>query len=128
MENAQLPENVLMLDSVPHDWLFPRVAAVVHHGGIGTTAAGLRAGVPATIVPFFADQPFWGKQLARAGVGTEPIPRKKLSAEGLAAALRQLTGDQQMQQRASEMGKRVRAEDGVGQAVQIINRQSFPAR
>ena len=49
-----------MTEWIPHSWLFPRMAAVVHHGGVGTTAAGLAAGVPSIITPFFADQPFWG--------------------------------------------------------------------
>ena len=64
LQAADLPDNVFMLKAAPHDWLFPRMAAVVHHGGAGTTAAGLRAGVPSIIVPFFADQPFWGRQAA----------------------------------------------------------------
>ncbi len=83
-----LPENVFLVQSVPHDWLFARVNAVVHHGGAGTTAAGLRAGVPSIIIPFFADQPFWGERVAALGVGPKPIPRKKLTAEKLLRRLR----------------------------------------
>jgi sterol 3beta-glucosyltransferase len=74
--NVDLPDNIFKIDSVPHDWLFPRCAAVVHHGGAGTTAAGLKAGVPSIIVPFFSDQPFWGYRIADLGVGTEPIEQK----------------------------------------------------
>ena len=69
---SQLPESVYMIDSIPHSWLFPRVAAVIHHGGASTTAAGLRAGVPSVTVPFFGDQPFWGQRMAELGVGTNP--------------------------------------------------------
>ncbi len=69
LHSGDLPDSVYMLDSIPFSWLFPRVAAVVHHGGAGTTSAGLRAGVPSIIVPFFADQPFWGQRVADLGVG-----------------------------------------------------------
>ena len=66
--------NVITVDNVPHDWLFPRVAAVVHHGGAGTTAAGLRAGRPTLICPFVGDQPFWGSQIDQLGSGPNPYP------------------------------------------------------
>lgn len=83
-----VPENVFMIDNVPHDWLFPKMKAVVHHGGAGTTAAGLRYGQPTLIVPFFGDQPFWAQMVARAGAGaSQPIPYKSLSAEKLAEGI-----------------------------------------
>jgi UDP:flavonoid glycosyltransferase YjiC (YdhE family) len=109
-----------MIDSIPHSWLFPRVAAVVHHGGAGTTAAGLRAGVPAVIVPFFGDQPFWGQRIAELGVGPKPVPRKKLTVERLAEAIQTAVIDDGMRQRAADLGSKIRAEDGVGRAVEII--------
>jgi UDP:flavonoid glycosyltransferase YjiC (YdhE family) len=115
-----LPDNVLKVSEVPHDWLFPRVAAVVHHGGAGTTAAGLRAGVPAVIVPFFADQPFWGRQVYQLGVGPQPVPRKRLTAERLAEAIRMAVGDEALRRRASELGRKIRTEDGVAKAVELI--------
>ncbi len=115
-----LPDTVLKVSEVPHDWLFPRVAAVVHHGGAGTTAAGLRAGVPAVIVPFFADQPFWGRQVYQLGVGPQPISRKRLTAERLAEAIRIATGDEALRQRADELGRTIRAEDGIAKAVELI--------
>jgi len=96
------------------------VAAVAHHGGAGTTAAGLRAGVPAVIIPFFADQPFWGQRVAALGVGPAPVPRRKLTAERLAAALDAATGDPQMRRRAVEVAEALRGEDGVGAAVAIV--------
>ena len=83
-----VPDNIFMLDNTPHDWLFPRVSAVVHHGGAGTTAIGLKCGKPTMIVPFFGDQPFWGAMVAKAGAGAEPIPYKKLTAERLADAIK----------------------------------------
>ena len=71
----QLPKSVLQLPAAPHSWLFPQMAAVVHHGGAGTTAAGLRAGIPSILVPHFADQPFWGQRIAALGVGPKPVMR-----------------------------------------------------
>jgi sterol 3beta-glucosyltransferase len=118
-----LPSNVFMIDSAPHDWLFEHVSAVVHHGGAGTTAAGLRAGKPTVIVPFMGDQFFWGDRVAALGVGTEPIPQKALTADALAKAIRTAVSDTGMQQRAAELGAKLRAEDGVGHAVSFIERQ-----
>lgn len=114
------PENVFVLDAVPHDWLFPRVAAVVHHGGAGTTGAAFRAGKPMVICPFVADQPFWGRRAAALGVGPDPIPQGKLSPERLAEAIRRVVSDADMRQRAAALGGTIRAEDGVGRAVAVI--------
>ncbi|GHO88396.1 glycosyltransferase [Dictyobacter formicarum] len=120
LSNSDLPDNVFKLEEAPHDWLFPRMAAVVHHGGSGTTAAGLRAGVPNIVVPFFADQPFWGERVYRLGVAAKPIPRQHLTAENLAAAITTTISDQAMSARAADLGARIRAEDGVGNATHII--------
>ena len=114
-----LPPTIFKIDAVPHDWLFERVSAVVHHGGAGTTAAGLRAGKPTIICPFFGDQPFWGRRVADLGVGAEPIPQKKLNADNLAAAITQVTSDAQIQQRAAALGEKIRAEDGITRAIEI---------
>lgn len=103
--------------ALPHDWLFERVAAAVHHGGAGTTGAVLRSGVPGVIVPFAVDQPFWGSRAHALGVSPKPIPRRKLTTSNLAAALRQAMDDQQMRAKAAEIGTMVRAEDGVANAV-----------
>jgi sterol 3beta-glucosyltransferase len=121
---ASLPaaDDVFFADDVPHDWLFPRVAAVVHHGGAGTTGAALSAGAPALVVPFAADQPFWGARVAELGVGPAPIPRKTLTAGLLARALRGMVDDQQMHARAAALGALIRGEDGVGEAVAHFGR------
>ena len=113
-------DQFFSLDSAPHAWLFPRMAAVVHHGGAGSTAAGLRAGAPSILIPFFADQPFWGRCVHRLGVGPEPIPRKELSAQRLEQAVRQAVADTALRRRAEEMGRLIRAEDGVGKAVALF--------
>lgn len=117
----ELPDYVWKIEYAPYAWLFPQMAAVVHHGGSGTTAFGLRAGVPSIIVPFLFDQFYWGKRLSVLGVGPEPIPHKKLSAERLAEALTIAITDTQMRQRAAELGEKIRAEDGLREAVEAIH-------
>jgi sterol 3beta-glucosyltransferase len=109
--------DVFCADAVPHDWLFPRVTAVVHHGGAGTTGAALGAGVPAIVVPFTMDQPFWALRVATLGAGPAPIPRAHLTRDRLAAALRRTVDDAAMQARSAALGALIRAEDGVAQAV-----------
>lgn len=118
--NADLPDGVFKVSEVPHDWLFPRVRAAVHHGGAGTTAASLRAGIPTIVVPFFADQSFWGARVAGLGAGPRPIPRAKLTAERLAAAFEQ-TRDEGMRKQARKLGEKIRAEDGVARAVEAFH-------
>jgi sterol 3beta-glucosyltransferase len=120
MNVMQVSKNVFVLNSAPHGWLFPRMSAVVHHGGAGTTAEGLRAGVPAVIVPFTVDQPFWGKRVAALGVGTAPIPASRLTAEALANAIQSAVTNSNTRERAISIGKAIRAEDGLGNAVRII--------
>ena len=115
--NVKMPNHVFVIDSVPHDWLFPRMAAVVHHGGANTTAAGLRAGVPSVIVPFFADQPVWGQRLADLGVSPPPVLFKELSAQALATAIQVAVSDEEMRSRAEALGRKIREEDGVANAV-----------
>jgi sterol 3beta-glucosyltransferase len=122
LQKADLPESVLMVDSIPFSWLFPRVAAVVHHGGAGTTAEGLRAGVPSIVIPFFGDQPYWGQRIAELGVGPAPIPRKSLIATRLAQAIERAVTDQTMRQRADSLGAKIRAEDGIARAVAVVQR------
>jgi UDP:flavonoid glycosyltransferase YjiC (YdhE family) len=115
-----VPENVFVVDSAPHSWLFPRMAAVVHHGGAGTTAEGLRAGVPSVIVPFILDQPFWGARVKAKGLGPAPIPHKNLTANRLANAITLAVTDSDMKQSANLIGAAIRAENGVENAVQIV--------
>jgi len=117
---GDLPPDVFALDEAPHAWLFPRVAAVVHHGGAGTTAAGLRAGRPTVICPFFGDQPFWGRRVEALGVGSAPVPQKRLTAERLAAAIREVTTSDAIRRRAAALGEAIRQEDGTGEAVRRI--------
>jgi UDP:flavonoid glycosyltransferase YjiC (YdhE family) len=122
LSQADLPKDVFVVESIPHDWVFPQVAAVVHHGGAGTTSAGLRSGVPSVIVPFFVDQPFWGQRVFELGVGPPPIPYGQLSTERLAEAIDVAVNDRGMHARAAALGARIRAEDGVARAVEAISR------
>jgi sterol 3beta-glucosyltransferase len=120
MQAASVPENVFVIEAASHSWLFPRMAAVVHHGGAGTTAEGLRAGVPSVILPFMVDQPFWGSRVSELGVGPGPIPQKKLTVEKLAHAIDSAVSRKAIRQRAASLGEAIRAEDGVGEAVRRI--------
>lgn len=122
MQKTDLPASVFMVDSIPHAWLLPRVAAVVHHGGAGTTAAGLRAGVPSIVIPFLGDQPFWGRRVHNLGVGPAPIPRSKLTVDRLAQAIQEAVTNTAMRQRAAELGSKIQAEDGIANAVELIQR------
>jgi UDP:flavonoid glycosyltransferase YjiC (YdhE family) len=107
-------EDVLSIGEVPHDWLFPQVAAVVHHAGAGTTAAGLRAGVPAVAVPVLTDQPFWAHRLAALGAAPVPLPLPRLTADRLAAALSAVTRAPRYRTAAQTIAARLAAEDGAG--------------
>lgn len=115
------PPNVYLIDDCPHDWLFPRCRAVCHHGGAGTTAAGLRAGLPTVIVPFFGDQFFWGRIVADAGAGPEPIPIRRLDVERLTAAF-DACRRPQIRERATELGALLRASDGAELAARSVER------
>jgi len=115
-----LPDSMIAASGIPHEWLFPQMAAVAHHCGAGTTAAGLRAGVPTITVPYFGDQPLWAERIHALGAGTRPIQRKRLTADNLAAAIQVATTDAAMRQRAADLGARLRAEDGVARAVECI--------
>jgi UDP:flavonoid glycosyltransferase YjiC (YdhE family) len=119
---AALPATIFSLDAAPHGWLFPRMAAVVHHGGAGTTAEGLRAGIPTVVVPHLGDQPFWGRRVAELGVGPKPIPKGRLTADRLVVAIRQAAADVTIRDRAQALGQQIRAEDGVALAVEQIER------
>jgi sterol 3beta-glucosyltransferase len=121
---APFPEgndpDIFAVGSIPYRWLFPRMRVVVHHGGAGTTGAGLRAGVPNIVVPFTADQPFWAARIRALGAGPEPVPLRKLTAETLAAAIDRAMHDQEMRARCRELGKKIGAENGVDRAVELI--------
>jgi sterol 3beta-glucosyltransferase len=121
-DTIQHSEQVFFIDSIPHHWLFPQMAAIVHHGGAGTTGAALRSGVPSIVVPFSFDQPFWGHRVAALGVGPRPISRAKLTAQRLADTIERTIHNPQMRERAAQLGAQIQAEDGTAQAIDHIHR------
>jgi sterol 3beta-glucosyltransferase len=119
-EIDNIPEEIFILESAPHSWLFPRMAAVIHHGGAGTTAAGLRAGVPGIIVPHSNDQFAWGRRVYELGAGPKPISRKNLTAEKLSGAIK-FALTKETRNAAKDLGIRIQSENGAETAAKIIN-------
>ena len=115
----QITDHLIYLDAVPHDWLLPRCKMIVHHGGAGTTSAGLRAGIPNVVIPFTADQPFWGGRIHAVGAGPRPIPVKRLSVEKLTRAILEAEGDA-IRKRVQALGQKIGSESGVQSAVKLI--------
>ncbi|KAJ5675180.1 Sterol 3-beta-glucosyltransferase UGT80B1 [Penicillium maclennaniae] len=122
VDEVDVPENILLIGSCPHDWLFQHVSCVVHHGGAGTTAAGLALGCPTIIIPFFGDQEFWGHIVATAGAGPVPIPHKRLTVENLSNAIEMALKDS-TKEKAQAIAKKMKDESGVKEGVCSFHRQ-----
>ncbi len=126
LDGLEIPNTVYHAGAIPHSWLFDQVSTVIHHGGFGTTAATLRAGVPGVVVPHVIDQFYWGQRVHQLGVSPCPIARGKLSARGLGEAILQARNDGELRAKASKLGESIRSEpDGVATAVRAI--QAIPA-
>ena len=121
--DAPLPPHLFGVDSIDHDWLFAHSAAAVHHAAVGTTAAAVRAGIPSVALPQMTDQFLWARRLRELGVGPAPIPRRKLTVDGLAEAIRIAASDERMRRSAAALGKQIRSEDGVARAVDAFERR-----
>jgi UDP:flavonoid glycosyltransferase YjiC (YdhE family) len=112
--------DVFFIQKYPHLKLFPRMAAVIHHGGAGTTASGAAGGVPQIIVPHILDQYYWGHQVHRSGLGPKPVRRARLTAKKLARRIQQCLSGDAMRQRAQEVAAAIRPEDSLSMTVQEI--------
>jgi len=119
MPTDDLPANIFVLGDTPHDWLFPKTSAVIHHGGSGTTHSAARAGVPAIIVPFAADQFFWADRASALGVASA-IPAKSLTAASLARSI-DVVGRPEVRARARALGEKMRGENGIATAMSAID-------
>ena len=119
-DQLDLPETMLAVTGVPNNWLLPRVRMVLHNGGFGSTAAGLRAGIPAVVMPHRTDSPVWAQRLADVGVAPDPIPANRRTPDALAEAIITALRSGEMHQRAALLGEQVRLEAGVRRAVQLI--------
>lgn len=121
LQANDLPSSIYLQNSdIPHDWLFEQMAGVIHHGGAGTTAAGLRAGKPSFVIPYFADQHFWGSRVFDLGAGPQPVRRQKLTIETLSKGLSHLSQNEHMRENAERISHRLKKEDGVQQAIKLI--------
>ncbi len=118
----ELPPSVLPVQEVPHAWLFPRMRLILHHGGAGTTGAALRSGMPSAVVPFWADHFLWARRTFELGVGPRPVPSAHLTAQRLGAMIESGKSEAAFRTRASELGQRLRSEDGVARAVEFLSR------
>ncbi|GCE45544.1 sterol 3beta-glucosyltransferase [Thermosporothrix hazakensis] len=116
----ELPENVLVSEPVPYEWLLPRVSAAVHYAGSYISGACLRHGVPSLTIPYRVDQPFWAARIAALGAGMEPLSYRKLDAQTLMTALETLRTDQALKQRAVEVSKQLQQEEGAAAAARLI--------
>ena len=119
--SGKVPDNIFLIENIPFTWLFPRMKMVIHHGGAGTTAAGLIAGKPTLIIPHIADQPAWGQRVYELGVGAKPISKKNLSVENLSKAI-QFALQPEIVKNAYQLGQRMRKENGNKRAIDIINK------
>lgn len=111
-DEVDVPDDILIIGNCSHDWLFRQVSCVMHHGGAGTTAAGLALGRPTIIIPFFGDQQFWGNIVARAGAGPTPIPHKRLTLQNLSAAIEKALEPSTLE-RAQTIARNMQEESGV---------------
>ncbi len=126
LKKINLPDDIYLIEKAPHDALFNYVSAVVHHGGAGTTSAGLRAGLPTFICPSSFDQPYWGRLICSLGIGPKPLPLKKLNAKKFLKGLLDLTQNESYRTAASKIGMQIANENGVSRAVELI--ESFNLR
>lgn len=119
-EEVKKTKDYFVINEAPHNWLFPKMKAVVHHGGAGTTAAGLRAGTPAVIVPLIADQPFWSKKANNLGAAVKPLPFGKLNVKRLSKRLQEISASARILETTTDISKKIQEENGIQNALNFI--------
>jgi sterol 3beta-glucosyltransferase len=117
-----LPETIFAIEKAPHDKLFKYVSAVVHHGGAGTTSAGLHLGRPTFVVPQTVDQPYWGRRVYELGCGPKPVRLRKLTSDILAGALADLSTNENYRRNAADVAEQLHAENGTEKAIKVVER------
>lgn len=120
LQPEDVPSNVFPTGSVPFDWLFPKIQAAIHHGGLGTTACALSTGIPSVFIPFGLDQLFWARTVHQLGAGTKPLDPNRFTTAQLVTAIDTVVHDQAMRPKAAQIGELIRSENGVERAVHII--------
>lgn len=126
LTQMRVPPGVYSAGAMPHDWLLDQASAVVHHGGFGTTAAGLRSGVPNIVIPHIIDQYYWGQRVFELGAGPKYFTRRQMTASRLAQSITQALTDAEMRRKAADLGAAIRAEpDGVAEAVRLIEQSDW---
>lgn len=123
MKNREVNEQLHVIDSVPHSWLFPRSAGVIHHGGAGTTAEALRSGKPMLVCPFTGDQPFWARRMRELGVSVQPLREKEMTVEAFTQRIRELTADEALSHKAQALAQTIQQENGPEETVRFIHKQ-----
>eukprot|EP01112_Ceratiomyxa_fruticulosa_P014923 TRINITY_DN4330_c0_g1_i1.p1 TRINITY_DN4330_c0_g1~~TRINITY_DN4330_c0_g1_i1.p1 ORF type:complete len:477 (-),score=94.37 TRINITY_DN4330_c0_g1_i1:94-1524(-) len=113
-------EKIFPIKAVSHTWLFPKCSVLVHHGGVGTTSAALRSGVPQVVCPIYLDQPYWALRMQQLGVGAQPIPFQKLNAHNLSSALEHILSSKTHAGRAQEIALQIQNDRGTEAAVNIV--------
>lgn len=116
-EEYEMDDDIYVTDEIPHEWILPRVAAMIHHGGAGTTAASVKAGIPSIVIPFFFDQLFWGRRLHALGVAPAPIAPERVTVESIGAAIKLIDRDDRYAERVAVLSRQLATEDGVGNFV-----------
>lgn len=121
LEGYPLPDNIISVESIPHSWLFKQAYCVIHHGGFGTTASAIKAGVPSIVIPHVLDQYFWGNRVCELGIGTKPINSKDLNEKSLREAIVTLRENySRISNRVKKLSEKVSEEDGLGYTVKLI--------
>ncbi len=126
LPKGSLPESVFVLEHCPHQWLFPRLQAAIHHGGAGTTATTLISGIPSIVVAFFADQPAWGQTLEQLGVSPATFSATTVTTESLSESLQILSTTSSFKQRALQLQKLIQQEKGLSQTAEAIEQVLEP--